>query len=285
MKKTLIALAVAASAVSGMAHAWTNGDFNGSVDIGGSITADDYRQKWEWMSGADLSYTNILNELKENGTRLTINQPTNAPILVGRTTEAFAAPVTSGVGAIPLISFSDYQGNSVSLEYTDVERQGVGMITLPVKGNDGSNEVIGRAVVNVSAAGVFGRAGGSQHDNTLRSLLNGSSNVTIFHGGLLDSNRGLNTGNDAAAAVAKFGGLSAGGILAQIQAVYPNVTDLPGSDLNRKQENMYYDDGSVVSASYALGIATGQKIDVTFNNPVTKSTQWSAPLNMAVTYN
>ncbi|EEU0721020.1 fimbrial protein, partial [Escherichia coli] len=52
MKKTLIALAVAASAVSGMAHAWTNGDFNGSVDIGGSITADDDRQKWLWAVGS-----------------------------------------------------------------------------------------------------------------------------------------------------------------------------------------------------------------------------------------
>ena len=284
MKKTLIALAVVASAVSGMAHAWTNGDFNGSVDIGGSITANDYRQKWEWMSGADLSYTNILNDLTENGTRLTINQPTDAPILVGRTTEAFATPVAGGVGAIPLISFSDYQGNPVSLENTDVVMQGVGIITLPVKGNDGSNEVIGRAVVNVSAAGVFGRGGGSANNNTLRALQD-SGDTTIFHGGLLASNSGWNKGNDAAAAVAKFGGLSAGNILTQIQAVHPNVTDLPGDDWNRRDENMHYEDGSVVSASYALGIASGQKINVTFDQPVTQSTQWSAPLNVAVTYN
>ncbi|ENY3616662.1 fimbrial protein, partial [Escherichia coli O8:H49] len=236
-------------------------------------------------SGAALSYTNILHDLTENGTRLTIHQPTDAPILVGRTTEAFATPVVGGVGAIPLISFSDYQGNPVSLEYTDVEMQGVGIITLPVKGNDGSNEVIGRAVVNVSSAGVFGRGGGSEYDNTLRSLLNGFSDGTIFHGGLLDDNRGLNKGDDAAATVAKFGGLSAGEILAQIQAVHPDVTYLTGNEWNRRTENMHYEDGSVVSASYALGIASGQKIDVTFNNPVTQSTQWSAPLNVAVTYN
>ncbi|EFJ2207767.1 fimbrial protein, partial [Escherichia coli] len=55
MKKTLIALAIAASAASGMAHAWMTGDFNGSVDIGGSITADDYRQKWEWKVGTGLN--------------------------------------------------------------------------------------------------------------------------------------------------------------------------------------------------------------------------------------
>lgn len=48
MKKTLIALAVAVSAVSGAAHAWTTGDFNGSFDMNGTITADAYKDKWEW---------------------------------------------------------------------------------------------------------------------------------------------------------------------------------------------------------------------------------------------
>lgn len=50
MKKTLIALAVAASAaVSGSAIAWQDGDFNGSVDIGGSITSD--QPTWQWKIG------------------------------------------------------------------------------------------------------------------------------------------------------------------------------------------------------------------------------------------
>ncbi|HFI4472209.1 TPA: fimbrial protein, partial [Escherichia coli] len=56
MKKTLIALAVAASAVvSGSAMAWTNGNFNGSVDIGGSVTVgDNFAQKWAWQTGTSL---------------------------------------------------------------------------------------------------------------------------------------------------------------------------------------------------------------------------------------
>jgi hypothetical protein len=44
--KTLIALAMAASAVSGVAHAWTSGDFDGTVDIGGNITVDNYSNMW-----------------------------------------------------------------------------------------------------------------------------------------------------------------------------------------------------------------------------------------------
>ncbi len=50
MKKTLIALAVAASAaVSGSAMAWSNGDFNGSVDIGGTVTPPQFpRGSGKW---------------------------------------------------------------------------------------------------------------------------------------------------------------------------------------------------------------------------------------------
>ena len=99
MKKTLIALAVAASAVSGIAHAWTNGDFNGSVDIGGSISADDYRQKWSWAIGSGLNgFSNILTEMTDSGTKLIITVHGNKPILLGKTTEAFATLVGRGVG-------------------------------------------------------------------------------------------------------------------------------------------------------------------------------------------
>ena len=91
MKKTMIALALAASAVSGMAHAWTNGDFNGSVDIGGSITADDYRQKWSWTIGSGLDgFNNALTELTNGGKSLTITVNGDKPILLGKTNVAFA---------------------------------------------------------------------------------------------------------------------------------------------------------------------------------------------------
>ena len=83
MKKTLIALAVAASAVSGMAHAWESGDFNGTVDIGGSITADDYRQKWSWAVGSAINgFSNALTDLTEGGTKLTITVNGDKPILL-----------------------------------------------------------------------------------------------------------------------------------------------------------------------------------------------------------
>jgi len=41
----------------------------------------------------------------------------------------------------------------------------------------------------------------------------------------------------------------------------------------------------ITAASYVLGIDTGQTLEATFDNPMTATTKWSAPLNVAVTYN
>lgn len=155
MKKTLIALAVAASAVSGMAHAWTNGDFNGSVDIGGSIIADDYRQKWSWAVGSDINgFSNVLRDLTEGGTKLTITVSGNKPILLGKTTEAFAAPVAGGVGAIPQIAFTDFQGNAIQVNGIEQSNAGLGFLPVPMKNAAGS--AIGTAKVNITFAGIAG---------------------------------------------------------------------------------------------------------------------------------
>ncbi|EGK5018236.1 TPA: F4 (K88) fimbria major subunit/adhesin FaeG [Escherichia coli] len=282
MKKTLIALAIAASAASGMAHAWMTGDFNGSVDIGGSITADDYRQKWEWKVGTGLNgFGNVLNDLTNGGTKLTITVTGNKPILLGRTKEAFATPVTGGVDGIPHIAFTDYEGASVVLRNPDGEtnKKGLAYFVLPMKNAEGTK--VGSVKVNASYAGVLGRGGVTSADGELLSLFaDGLS--SIFYGGLPRGSE-LSAGSAAAERTKLFGSLSRNDILGQIQRVNANITslvDVAGS----YRENMEYTDGNVVSAAYALGIANGQTIEATFNQAVTTSTQWSAPLNVAITY-
>ncbi|HCP1771240.1 TPA: fimbrial protein [Escherichia coli] len=286
MKKTLIALAVAASAVSGMAHAWTNGDFNGSIDIGGSITADDYRQKWSWAVGSDINgFSNALTDLTENGTKLTITVSGDKPILLGKTNEAFSTPVAGGVGAIPHIAFTDYEGTTVELTNPEGEtNKGLAYLVLSMKNADGTK--VGSVKVNTSYAGVAGIGGTAGSDGKLRSLYAGVNPGRIFMGGLPVNvaNSELKDGSLAASRTGLFGSLSENDMLGQIQKVNANITSLisqPGSNT----ENMRYTDGTVVSAAYALGIANGQTIEATFDQAVTKSTQWSAPLNVAVTYN
>ncbi|HHI3000363.1 fimbrial protein [Escherichia coli] len=280
MKKTLIALAVAASAVSGMAHAWTNGDFNGTIDIGGSIDATNYRQKWEWEVGTGLNgFSNTLSELTENNTKLTITVTGNKPILLGRTKEAFSAAV-EGVGAIPQIAFTDYKGTSVVLKNPDGEiNKGLAYFVLPMK-NAGGTEV-GSLRVNASYAGVA-----ADSEAMAFASLWATDKNHIFNGGMGKNVSGaeFNKGADAAALTALFGSLSESELLDQIRQVDPSVGSFSDYGSTVSANMVTTDRSKVISAAYALGIANGQTIEATFNQAVTASTQWSAPLNVAVTY-
>nr|4WEI_A Chain A, K88 fimbrial protein AD [Escherichia coli] len=245
---------------------------------------DDYRQKWEWKVGTGLNgFGSVLNDLTNGGTKLTITVTGNKPILLGRTKEAFATPVTSGVDGIPHIAFTDYEGASVELRNPDGETEkGLAYFVLPMKNAEGTK--VGSVKVNASYAGALGRGGVTSADGELMSLFAEGSHA-IFYGGLPTNvkNSELKGGSAAAARTELFGSLSKNDILGQIQRVNANITSLvnvPGSF----NENMAYTDGSVVSVAYALGIANGQTIEATFNQAVTTSTQWSAPLNVAITY-
>ncbi|HHS0916118.1 TPA: fimbrial protein, partial [Salmonella enterica subsp. enterica] len=262
-----------------------NGDFSGSVDIGGSITANDYRQKWSWTVGSDINgFSNVLTDLTEGGTKLTITVNGNKPILLGKTNEAFSAPVVGGVGAIPHIAFTDYEGASVEIKNPAGEtNKGLAYLVLPMKNAAGTK--VGSVKVNASYAGVAGIGGVTNSDGILRSLYSlGTS--TIFDGGLAKNVKAaeLSSGRDAASRTGLFGSLSESDMLGQIQNVNANIISLTSQN-GSSSENMEYLDGSVVSAAYALGIANGQTIEATFNQPVTEGIQWSAPLNVAVTYN
>ncbi|HAX5023220.1 TPA: fimbrial protein [Escherichia coli] len=276
MKKTLIALAVAVSAVSGAAHAWTTGDFNGSFDINGTITADQYNDKWEWKVGDGLSFHNTTKDMTDGSKTLTITQTEPAAILLGHTKEAFATP-TTGVGAIPLISFSDYEQNAVNLESTGESNKG--FFNLPM--TDGEGNKLGDVKVNVTAAGLLSY---SEKRTKLVGIASVISNddAKIYNGGLVSSV--TNSGQVASKLVEKFGNYNHSALLSQLKAVHSDL----GSQVSQtspKSTDMVNTDGDVMASSYALGIDQGQTIVATFTNPVTTTTQWSAPLNVAVTYN
>ncbi|GDW19002.1 F4 family fimbrial subunit [Escherichia coli] len=276
MKKTLIALAVAVSAVSGAAHAWTTGDFNGSFDINGTITADQYNDKWEWKVGDGLSFHNTTKDMTDGSKTLTITQTEPAAILLGHTKEAFATP-TTGVGAIPLISFSDYEQNEVNLESTGESNKG--FFNLPM--TDGEGNKLGDVKVNVTAAGLLSY---SEKRTKLVGIASVISNddANIYNGGLVSSV--TNSGQVASGLVAKFGNYNHSALLSQLKAVHSDLGNQV-SQTSPKSTDMVNTDGDVMASSYALGIDQGQTIVATFTKPVTTTTQWSAPLNVAVTYN
>lgn len=106
MKKTLIALAVAASAVvSGSAMAWQDGNFDNSVDIGGSITSD--QPTWQWKVGnASANAINLkLADATQSGTDNVWEGIGDKayPILLGKTKFEYSG-VAAGMS--PVISYS-----------------------------------------------------------------------------------------------------------------------------------------------------------------------------------
>lgn len=106
MKKTLIALAVAASAaVSGSAMAWTQGDFNGSVDIGGNISQA--QSAWQWKVGnesADSINLNLADAVSSDSNNVWNNVgETSFPILLGKTVSEYNG-ISSGMA--PVITYS-----------------------------------------------------------------------------------------------------------------------------------------------------------------------------------
>ncbi|EHJ2160625.1 fimbrial protein [Salmonella enterica] len=289
MKKTLIALAMAASAASSMAHAWTSGDFNGSVDIGGNITTDDYRQKWEWAVGNDLnSFINTLGDLTNDGKTLTVTVNGDKTILKGRTKEAFNTPVL-GVGAVPHIQYSDGLGNVLPVSRDAAGGNNGRMhFATPLPVLDDAGNKIGQSDLFFSMGSLRAVEGtladGDSAELGLASAWGGNKGSTnfIFNGGM-DVGI-LQNGNDAAL-TAKLGGMSASDALVQLQQKLPNLGGFTAILTQGKTENMRYSGNTFVSASYASGFVDGSQIVLNFDSAITKTTQWHMPLNVQVSYN
>lgn len=276
MKKTLIALCI--TMASGSAMAWTTGDFNGSIDIGGSIEKTEYKAKWQWQSGNGFNtFTNTTNDLRNNGTKLVISVTEDKPILLGKTAEAFSSLV-GGVAAVPNIAFSGYDSTPVSLQAVG-SGDGTHYLELPIKVADGSDK-IGTLRVNVTASGVVAKEGDS---NILLNSLESTQNTEVFFGGLVSS-AVIDSATTAAAYTAKFGSLSAQELQKQVQDASGNNTLQLTEGTSKVTETLVGQNGKVAAAAYAMGMSNGQTLEATFDKAITSETNWKAPMNIVVSY-
>lgn len=270
MKKSLIALAVVVSAVSGVAHA----DFQDVFSIDGTITADTYESKWEWSIGDSLTFQNTTKEMTDENKKLTITLDKPALILKGSTKEAFAVTST-GSGAVPVITFNDYKGTVVTLQNSGNE--GKGYFSLPIK--DSENKELGLVKVNVSYAGIAVRSGPTWAEVFSVESKNKSH---IYYGGVADPT--IANAQTSSNVVRKFGGVGYEALITQVTTAKPDSSNRPLQSY-RGTFDMVSNSGQVISSAYALGIDSNQTIEASFNNPVLKTTTWSAPLSVLVTYN
>lgn len=127
MKKTLIALAVAASAaVSGSAMAWTANGTGGSVDLGGTLTPVEKVTPWEVKMGSEIKGLDA--SIGRGQKVVEVKMPKNALIMGIRTQTrdvfpGWASDITPFIdfnGAVNLDSFS----NGVATLTLDVKQGG-----------------------------------------------------------------------------------------------------------------------------------------------------------------
>ncbi|HAW1357901.1 TPA: hypothetical protein JLL95_001604 [Escherichia coli] len=140
MKKTLIALAVAASAaVSGSAMAWTANGIGGSVDLGGTLTPADVVTPWEVKTGDAV--TGLDAQIKKGQKTVDIAVNKAIPVLGIRTqtTQVFQGQP----GISPQIDY----GNAVNV---DAFKNGRAPVTLEVK--DDTNTKIGTLTTSLGAS-------------------------------------------------------------------------------------------------------------------------------------
>ena len=139
MKKTLIALAVAASAaVSGSAMAWTANGSGGSVDLSGTLTPVEQVTPWEVKVGAAVNGLDA--DIRKGDTKVDIPVKNTIPVLGIRTVKAEA--FAGGPGLSPQISY----GNALNV---DAFEASVAPLTLEVK--DANDAKIGSLTTDMFA--------------------------------------------------------------------------------------------------------------------------------------
>lgn len=284
MKK--IALFIAA-VISAPALAWTNGDVSKNVDFAGTITPEQYTQLWEWKVGTGLNdFRHNITDMNQELKKLTISVDQPKLLLTGRTKQTLGG-VSPGMGAIPNIALSDFENNKIQLQ--DGGSPDVVYFELPVK--DENNHKLGTLKVNAKVAAYS--VGPDQYNTklTATTMHIATADNHAFWGGLKTSNV-TGHGQTGARLVERLGGEPRNNLAAQVKQ-FPYLPEpLTGQYVSNPsprpllfQQATNSTKHGIASASYVMAIDSNQTMEVTFDTPVTATTKWSAPLNVAVTYN
>ncbi|EJJ8523980.1 hypothetical protein NJ953_004490 [Salmonella enterica] len=259
MKKTLIALAVAASAVvSGSAMAWTASGSGGSLELGGTLTPPKKITPWEVQVGSGTAVTGLDAEFKPGNTTVTIPVASVIPVLGIRTKTKESFPGAGAAGGLrPEINYN----NTVNIAgFND----GVTTLTLDVT-DAANNQKIGSLSGKFSAAAAISYPG-------VKASAYAEDNGFAFFGGV---------GKTADSVVADPEALA--------KLVFPGSTDnfntLGGGGWGKTHEN-YFNQNAQYSGFYASGIKAGDNITITLDHaPTNGNVVWKASLPVSVTYN
>ncbi|HAG4414663.1 TPA: hypothetical protein G8431_003536 [Salmonella enterica] len=262
MKKTLIALAVAASAaVSGSAMAWTASGTGGSVDLGGTLTPDNNVQSpWEVKVGVGADDLN--GRITKGDTKVEVIVSKNVPVLNIRNINPAGFMGGTGKNNIVNINFKGLDLNGFSNNKSK--------ITVDI--NDGQNRKIGRAEIPFYGMAVLGAAYSSQSKAGENKTMYTSDSSSAFYGGLPKS-YSLLSGPDTMNLLASFDSE------ATTNLSFSNAWT--STAVNEKFSNS----GMKYWAAYGSGIKAGDVIKISLDAPAdTDAITWKASLPVTVTY-
>ncbi|HBN0639565.1 TPA: hypothetical protein L1N23_004214 [Escherichia coli] len=242
MKKTLIALTMAGSVVSGSAFAWSQDGINSQVAFGGTLNQRTDSLVWESRVGTDVN--NLDGKILKGAVVAKVD--VENPILVLSVRPSEKRAFTGRAGITPRVDF----GGKVDFSNAVA---GKGVMTLPVTGSDGS--VIGEAVAPFAAAGWI-----SVVDSQRKGIasLYAPDETSGFFGG-------LSTSWDL---TAKEGAKSI------IESLAPDALehfDEQGQayDADIRSHYSFTEADTTYSAVYASGVLKGDTIEIKLNKPAT----------------
>ncbi|EBH8769695.1 hypothetical protein D1797_24025 [Salmonella enterica subsp. enterica serovar Freetown] len=259
MKKTLIALAVAASAaVSGSAMAWTANGTGGSVNLGGTLTPVEKVTPWEVKVGAAVNDLN--GSIQKGATKVEISAGKNIPVLAIRNNAVF----NGQPGIVPVIN---YGGAINTANFTDNTTE----LTLNVNGDAGK---IGVLTAPLYASAIEKAEWSKNNVNNVEVKYLAASQATgAFSGGVPTSVDGVIIQNTYE-------------VMAQLFSdIWANENPAKGTSWDKYDNEGFSNPTVKYSASYASGIRDFAKITIKLDAPAANdSINWSAQLPVTVSY-
>lgn len=287
MKKTLIALAVAASAaVSGSAMAalgeWQEGINGGNVSVGGIVNVNDL-PVWLVATGSGFSgFTNDATDLTGGNKLLTVNAPEAIPVVAIKSKDAYSG-IEYSKGTMPAVILSG--GDGVAITRTNWSN-GAFNFSVPVYVN---GAVAGSATfVQASPAGlVYGADVNGTSGVSLVVSDNANDPKSLYAGLVGGSQQAVGISNTESImsslgfsdliteTKAKAGSFSSWIDNGWIQSLTPaNAVSKFNTEGMKK-----------AATAFAFGIKQNDAIKLTFSDAITSTTQWNIPLNVSVVYN
>ena len=258
MKKTLIALAVAASAaVSGSAMAWTASGTGGNVNFGGTLTPSSTSKVTPWETRAGAGVMGLDAEVTQGQRSVQITTPHAVEILSIRTKDAKAFQGGVNPGINPQIDFHGAAGDF-----------NAGKSTLSMEARTTEGVKIGSVTVAMSAGAMGSTSKGFKSDIFAPNVGDG------FFGGVSTSREQAYTNIHAFATDQGF------------DEVVANFDSQGVTGLTSKGTVNFNETSRKYSAFYIAAVASGEKFTVTLDNPVSGDgqIQWKASLPVTVSY-